>query len=321
MRSNLNQEAQRAHNFRNTLHTALLVAGTAMLMAAMAYSLFGWTGVVIALVVSVFGLLSLRRVSPKVVLGLYKARPLHESELPELHQLVRDLAERAELPSTPKLFYVPTKMLNAFAVGNKDDSAIAITDGLLRIMNLRQLGGILAHETAHIMNGDLKVMGLADVLNRLTSLMSTLGIFGLAAFGLGLNLPLAGMLFLIFAPTVGGLLQMGLSRAREYDADLDGATLSGDPEGLASALQVLEQKNRGGWEGLVLPGSRLPQPSLLRTHPKTDERIRRLMALLHDAPERLPEQVVVRAETRPSTSIVPPVRNPRVHWQRLGIYY
>lgn len=321
MRSNLNQEAQRAHNVRNTLHTVLLVAGTAALMAAMAYSLFGWIGVAIALVVTFIGLQGLRRASPKMVLGLYKARPLSRDELPELHDLVGTLAQRASLQATPKLYYVPTKMLNAFAVGNKEDSAIAVTDGLLRIMNLRQLGGILAHETAHIMNGDLKVMGLADVLNRLTNLMSSLGLLGLAAFGLGVNLPLTGMLFLIVAPTVGGLLQMGLSRAREYDADLDGATLSGDPESLASALQLLEQKHRNGWEGLVLPGSRLPQPSLLRTHPKTEERIRRLMALLHDAPADLPDQVVVRAETRPSTSIVPPVRNPRVHWQRLGIYY
>jgi heat shock protein HtpX len=136
--------------------------------------------------------------------------------------------------------------------------------------------------------------------------------------GTGWDIPLAGLLLLIFAPTIGGLLQLALSRAREYDADLDGATLTGDPEGLASALALLERKQGGAWEGLILPGSRLPEPSILRTHPKTADRIERLLALRHEATMAIP-----LAETRatPGPSLVPPVRPPRIHWQRLGIWY
>ncbi len=169
------------------------------------------------------------------------------------------------------------------------------------------------------MNGDLRVMGMADVLNRMTSFLSTAGLLGIPlVFGIGVNAPLLGLLLMIFAPTIGGLLQLGLSRAREYDADLDGATLTGDPEGLASALRILEERQGAKWEGMVLPGSRLPHPSLLRTHPKTEERIARLQALKLDPND----QIIVRTDNeRPRTSLVPPIPRPQVQWHRLGIYY
>jgi heat shock protein HtpX len=317
--ANINSDVQRQHNFRNTLHTILLVVGTGLIMGALAYVMFGWVGLVAATVFGVLGIASLGRVSPKMVLGLYKARPLSEEEAPELHQIMRELTKRADLPAVPALHYVPTKMMNAFAVGREDDSAVAVTDGLLRVMNMRQIAGILAHEVAHIKNGDLKVMGLADVLNRITSIISNIGLVGVPlVFGTGINVPLLAPILMIAAPFVGGLLQMGLSRAREYDADLDGATLTGDPEGLASALKVLEEQQGRNWEGLVLPGSRMPQPSMMRTHPKTEDRIARLMALRKTANE----QIVIRHSTeRPQTSMVPPVSDPRIRWHRLGIYY
>ncbi len=318
MKNNLNPEARRAHNRRNTFHTVMLVGGTALLMGAMAYSVLGSIGLFAAFVVCCIGLLGIRNMSPQMVLKLYKARPLTEPEMPELHRVVRKLAANAELPTVPQLYYVPSKMLNAFAVGSRNDAAIAVTDGLLRSVNMRQLAGILAHETAHIMNGDLKVMGTADILNRITNFMSTLGLLGIpAVFGFGVKLPLLGLLLLIFAPTVGGLLQLGLSRAREYDADLDGATLIGDPEGLASALLLLEEKQKGFWEGLFLPGSRVPQPSMLRTHPKTEDRISRLRALRSDAPQ----PSIQHSEIIPQPGFMPPLRNPRIQWQRLGVYY
>jgi heat shock protein HtpX len=267
----------------------------------------------------------LGQVSPQMVLGLYQARLLTPSEAPQLHEVVTELASRAKLPAAPKLYYVPTQMLNAFAVGRREDAAIAITDGLLRAMNLRQIKGILAHETAHIMNGDLKVMSMADVLNRITSFLSTLGLLGVPlVFGIGVRAPLFGLLLMIFAPTIGGLLQLGLSRAREYDADLDGADLTGDPDGLASALHLLEEKQGAKWESMMLPGSRLPHPSLLRTHPRTEDRIARLQALKF---EHSTEQAMIRTETgKPRTSLVPPVARrpltqPHVRWHRFGIYY
>ncbi|NMD09424.1 MAG: M48 family metalloprotease [Phyllobacteriaceae bacterium] len=319
LQSNLNPDIQRSHNLRNTIHTVLLIGGTGLLMGVMAYAVLGTIGLIGATIFGAVGLASLSRVSPKMVLNLYKARPFSDNEMPELQQLMRNLAKKADLTVVPQLHYVPTKMLNAFAVGSRDDSAIAVTDGLLRAMNMRQIAGILAHETSHIVNGDLKVMGLADVLNRITSLLSTIGLIGVPlVFGTGIDIPYIGLALLIFAPTIGGLLQLGLSRAREYDADLDGVTLTGDPEGLASALSLLEQRQRGIWEGMFLPGASLPQPSILRTHPKTEDRIARLQAL---RPMAMDQIVLHSSSDRPQPSFVPQVHNPRIRWHRFGVYF
>jgi len=148
--------------------------------------------------------------------------------------------------------------------------------------------------------------------------MSLMGLIGIPAFlGAGVQIPWLGLLLLVFAPTIGGLLQLGLSRTREYDADLEGAALTGDPEGLASALLTLERKQGNLWEGLF-PGGRIPDPSLLRTHPRTEDRIRRLISL---APSGVSQIVVVPDKARSSASIAPPARDPRVHWRRMGIWY
>jgi len=300
------------------LHTWILIGGSALLMALIAWTVYGPTGLIWAAVLGAFGLWSMSRISPKMVLGLYRARPLTPDELPELQRIIRELAKRADLPSVPQLYHVPSRMLNAFAVGSREDSALAITDGLLRSMNLRQIAGILAHEISHIRSGDLRVMALADVLSRLTSFMSMMGLLGIPAFlGAGIQIPWLGLLLLIFAPTIGGLLQLGLSRTREYDADLEGAALTGDPAGLASALQTLERRQGNLWEGL-LPGGRIPDPSLLRTHPHTEDRIRRLLSL---SPSGVPQIVVAPERPKPGPSIVPAVRNPRIHWPRMGIWY
>jgi heat shock protein HtpX len=309
---------QRSHDLRNALHTVVLIGGSALLVAVIAWTVLGGTGLVWAALLGAFGLWTVSRISPKMVLGLYKARALGPDELPDVHRLLRELARRAELPSIPQLYYVPSKILNAFAVGTRQDSAIAVTDGLLRAMTMRQLAGILAHETAHIRSGDLKVMALADVLTRITSSMAMLGLIGIPAlFGAGIEIPWLGILLLIFAPTLGGLLQLGLSRTREYDADLDGAGLTGDPAGLASALETLERRQGRVWEGLF-PGGRVPSPSLLRTHPATKDRIERLVALTGVAE---PQILVSTEKPVPGPSIVPPIRNPRIHWQRMGIWY
>jgi heat shock protein HtpX len=316
---NLNPDVQRRHNLRNTVHTVVLVVGSAAIMGLLAYSMFGGVGLVVASIVGAVAMVGLGRMSPKMVLGLYKARPLAEQEAPQLHAILEELAALAKLPSKPMLYYVSTPILNAFAVGSRQDAAIAVTDGLLRTMNVRQIKGILAHEISHIMNGDLRVMGMADVLNRITSFLSTLGLLGVPLiFGVGVQAPILGLLLMIFAPTLGGLLQLGLSRAREYDADLDGATLTGDPEGLASALSILEEKQGSKWESMILPGSRLPHPSLLRTHPRTADRLARLKAL-----KAVPGERVIRSadSDQPPASMVPRVRRPQVHWHKLGVYY
>jgi heat shock protein HtpX len=154
----------------------------------------------------------------------------------------------------PRLYVVPSKMMNAFAVGRREESAIAITDALARNLTTRELAGVLAHEISHVAAEDVKVMAFADMVSRFTSLMSTVGLFSLVfnlvgfAGGYGAQVPWEGVIVLLAAPSVGGLLQMALSRTREFDADLNAAALTGDPDGLASALAKLERAQGRMWE-------------------------------------------------------------------------
>ena len=142
--------------------------------------------------------------------------------------------------------------LNAFATGSPDNAVIGITEGLLRRLSLRELAGVLAHELSHVRNNDLSVMSLADTMTRFTQVLSylavILAIFNLPAWLLGdADMPFAALLLLYLAPTIGSLLQLGLSRTREYDADLEAAELTGDPRGLASALDKLERYQGQFW--------------------------------------------------------------------------
>jgi heat shock protein HtpX len=269
----------------NRLHTWLLLAGSLFLLIVCAFTLAGPAGVVYALVFGGISLYAIRRVSPQMVLAMYKARPVTRAEFPQGLAIVEELARRAGLPKPPELHVIPSRMMNAFAVGRKDNSVVAVTDQLIRSLTARELTGVLAHEVSHIRNEDLKVMALADTVSRFTSLMSTVGIVSLLfnvtwmASGSEAQIPWLGVVVLLFAPTIGGLLQMALSRTREFDADLGAAMLTGDPDGLASALTKLEKAQGKIWETLVLPGGRIPDPSILRTHPLTESRVARLNAL------------------------------------------
>lgn len=269
----------RRARWRNFAQTWLIIAGLAGLLMISAWLLLGWTGVFWTLAIGVVVLLAAPKYSPAMVLKFYKARPLGSGDVPELSQAIAELARRAELPAAPQLYYIPSANMNAFAVGHPEKAAITVTDGLLRGLNLRQLTGVLAHEISHIANGDVRVMAIADIVNRLTGGLQTIGFF-LLFFGLWQSgRAVVAAIVLMLAPTVGSLLQLALSRAREYDADLEAAQLTGDPEGLASALATLERRQGSMWENFVLPGSRIPDPSLMRTHPRTSERIERLLAL------------------------------------------
>jgi heat shock protein HtpX len=169
---------------------------------------------------------------------LYRARPVSAQEAPALWNAVQALTERAGLPRWPELYYLPSQVMNAFAVGTPVNSAIGLTDGLLRHLDLREIVGVLAHEISHVHNNDLRVMGLADLFSRGTSILSLLGQILLL-----LNLPLIlftqvtvnwwAIALLVFAPNLSALAQLALSRTREFDADLNAARLTGDPEGLA----------------------------------------------------------------------------------------
>lgn len=266
------------------IHSLLLFVGMLGLLATLGWVVAGVEGLVGVFVSGGILMLVGLRVSPALVLRLYGARPLSPPEAPTLFRVVTALAARAELARVPALYYQPSRIINAFAVGRHDDSAICLSDGLLRALNQEELMGVLAHEISHIRNNDRWMMGLADAVSRLTRMFSWMGQLLLL-----LNLPmliLGGdtfpwllVLLLTGAPILSFLLQLALSRTREYDADLDAATLTGNPRGLANALAKMEQL-RGSWlERLLQSGRRLPEPSVLRTHPDSADRIRRLLEL------------------------------------------
>jgi heat shock protein HtpX len=286
---------QRQHAFLNLVHTWLLIAGSLALFIVCAWIFFGPDGILYAVVFGGISLFMASRISPKLVLRMYKARPASRAAFPIGHQILDQLTERAELEARPELYIVPSRMMNAFAVGRRDDSALAMTDKLVRSLTVRELAGVMAHEVAHIRNQDIRVMAVADMVSRFTSMLSTFGMIALFAnlpmilAGGGAPFPWLGILLLMSAPTVGSLLQLALSRTREYDADLGAVMLTGDPDGLASALAKLERVQQANWEGMVLPGGRVPNPSVLRSHPKTEDRIERLMALKKDRVAGEPE--------------------------------
>jgi len=274
-------ERRKLNNF---LQSMALLGGMAALLALLGWVLGGVDGVIWTVAIGVALLAFSPRVSPAVLLRMYGAQPIERGRAPDLYRLLAELARRAELPELPRLYYLPSTMLNAFTMGRREDCAVVVSDGLLRSLSPRELAGVLAHELSHVANNDMWVMGLADVVSRVTGLLSLAGqimiLLSLPAMILGqVSISLAPLLILVFSPTLSALLQLALSRAREHDADLEAARLTGDPRGLASALAKLERV-QGGWlERVVLPGRRVPDPSMLRTHPPTEERVRRLLEL------------------------------------------
>lgn len=265
---------------RNILHSVILVGGIALLAATSAFLFFGWVGVLWTFIgVGVVILIS-PRIAPQAIMRMYKARPIDPKSGTRVTKLVEALARRADLPRAPSVFVIPSNMINAFALGSRDSATIALTTGMLTRLDTRQLTGVLAHEISHIRNGDLWIMNVADIFSRITLLLAYMAMFVvvLALLG-GVSLPLIPILLLLGAPTVSTLLQLALSRSREYDADAGGARLSGDPEGLALALTHLERTQGRMWEHMATPGRGVPAPSILRTHPDTEERVRRLLSM------------------------------------------
>jgi heat shock protein HtpX len=316
------------HKMCNLLQSVLLLGGMALLLMLLGWLIAGVIGVGVA-VLGVVLLLSSQGISPQLILRMYRARPLSVYEAPELVQLVHTLAQRAELPATPQLYYIPSAIMNALSVGQQGNAALGVTDALLRRLTRRELVGVLAHEISHIRNNDTWVMSLADIVSRLTSLLSLSGQFLLI---ISLPMLLLGnyrppwLLYalLIFAPTLSTLLQLALSRTREFDADLEAIKLTGDPQGLASALAKLERYQRGILQRMLLPRQRIPAPSLLRTHPATEARIQRLLTLT-DKPapqDPVPPAVPLHllAEDSPLALQMPQlIRGPR--WRLTGLWF
>lgn len=324
----LNNTEIRKHKLNNWLQSLLLGATLALILGALAWVLWGSTIAFLAVALSAVLYLANARIAPSLVLRMYRARKLSAGEAPRLYAIVQKLAQRAELKQSPSLHYLPSDVMNAFTVGSQDNAVVAVSDGLLRRLDLREVSAVLAHEISHIRNNDTRIMSFADLTSRLTNLLSILGQFLLIV-----NLPLMligkvtfswwAILLLIAAPTISSLVQLALSRTREYNADLSAAELTGDPEALASALAKMEHF-QGGWLKRVLrPGyQKLPEASLLRTHPPTKERVRRLLSMR----DRRPDGNRWQPRPMPVSEIDRPVRivavdRFRPHWHRNALWF
>lgn len=274
------------------LKTLLLMAGLSAVLIVMGSALGGRQGIVIALVIAVIMNIGTYWFSDKIVLSMYRAQELSPNDAPMVHQIVDELARRAGVPK-PRLFIVPQEAPNAFATGrDPEHGVIAVTDGIMRLLPPEQLRGVLAHEMAHIAHRDILIQTVAGVLgSAITAIANMLQfsmIFGGSRDEEGNSNPLAAIAMMILGPLAATLIQMAISRRREYMADAAGAEYCGDPLALAGALNNLDAYSRHiamqanpATENMFIV-SPLTGDSMRRmfsTHPPMEERIANLQEM------------------------------------------
>lgn len=275
----------------NILKTGILLAALTALFGWIGLALGGQTGMLIALVVAAAMNIGSYWFSDKIVLKMYGAKPVTQGRV---YDMTAALAARAGLP-IPKLYVIESPQPNAFATGrNPENAAVAVNTGLVDILSERELAGVIAHELAHIKNRDTLIMTVTATIAGAISMIANFGIF----FGGGNREgqpgnPILGLLILILAPLAAMLVQMAISRTREYSADRLGAEISGDPQALADALRKLETTStevpNETAEGnpatahmfIVNPLHTRAVDSLFSTHPKTANRIKALEIMAH----------------------------------------
>ncbi|HEX2011810.1 MAG TPA: zinc metalloprotease HtpX [Roseateles sp.] len=276
----------------NLMKTAILMAAITALFMAIGALLGGQSGMMLALLVALGMNFFSYWFSDKMVLKMYNAREVDASSAPQFYRMVQELAQKAQLPM-PKVYLIDENAPNAFATGrNPEHAAVAATTGIMRVLSERELRGVMAHELAHVRHRDILISTVSATMAGAISMLANFAMFfgGRDSEGRPAN-PLVGLLVAILAPIAASLIQMAISRAREFEADRGGAEISGDPQALASALDKIHRYAQGipleaaerhpetAQMMIMNPLSGGGIKGLFSTHPSTEERVARLLEM------------------------------------------
>jgi len=276
----------------NLMKTAILMAAITALFMLLGQMLGGQSGMMLALAIALGLNFFSYWFSDKIVLRMYKAREVDDTTAPQFVRMVRELATRAGLPM-PRVYLIDEQAPNAFATGrNPSHAAVAATTGIVQLLSERELRGVMAHELAHVKHRDILISTISATMAGAIGMLANFAMFfgGRGGDGRPAN-PLAGILVAILAPLAASLIQMAISRAREFEADRGGALISGDPQALASALQKIhryaqaiplaaaERHPETAQMMIMNPLSGGGLRGLFSTHPATEERVERLLAM------------------------------------------
>ena len=268
-----------------------MAAITALFMA-IGSVLGGRQGMMLALVIALGMNFFSYWFSDALVLKMYNAQQVDETSAPQFYRMVQELARNAQLPM-PKVYLIEEDAPNAFATGrNPEHAAVAATTGILRVLTERELRGVMAHELAHVRHRDILISTISATMAGAISMLANFAMFfgGRDSEGRSTN-PIVGILVMILAPIAASLIQMAISRAREFEADRGGAEISGDPSALASALQKIHRYAQGiplaaaerhpetAQMMIMNPLSAGGLRGMFSTHPPTEERVARLLAM------------------------------------------
>jgi len=276
----------------NLLKTAILMAAITALFMVLGNMWGGQSGMLVALLIALGLNFFSYWFSDKIVLRMTHAREVDEATAPQFVRMVRELATKAGLPM-PRVYLIEEQAPNAFATGrNPSHAAVAATTGIIRLLSERELRGVMAHELSHVKHRDILISTISATMAGAIGMLANFAMFfgGRSSDGRPSN-PIAGILVAILAPLAASLIQMAISRAREFEADRGGAEISGDPQALASALQKIHHYAQGipmaaverhpetAQMMIMNPLSGGGLRGLFSTHPPTEERVERLLAM------------------------------------------